>query len=248
MDAGQQLRFLRVRRGITLRDVQQASRRIADAKADRRYCLSNGWLVQLESCVSQPNIFHLFALGAIYRVPFVELLRLYQIDVDEQETYELLANPQLTELVSLNDLRLHSAPPDTSTILSRDLVSTLPLPPTFEDGNGHSNTIYARLGANEVTMYPLIRPGSVLQIDTRQNRVVESEWRNEFERPIYFVELRAGYACGWCDLQGNQLRIVPYLRSPVREFIYPREAEIVGRVVGYYTPCVDLNECEHEIR
>ena len=108
MDAGQQLRFLRVRRGITLRDVQQASRRIADAKADRRYCLSNGWLVQLESCVSQPNIFHLFALSAIYRVPFVELLRLYQIDVDEQEMYELVANPQLTELLSLNGPGLHS--------------------------------------------------------------------------------------------------------------------------------------------
>jgi len=245
--AGTQLRFLRQRRGITLRDVQQASHRIADAKRDPKYRLSNGWLVQLENCDSPPNIFHLFALGAIYRVPFLELLRLYEIDVNEQELYELVANPQVTQLLPAKDPPLDSAPPRTS-ILSTDFTSTLPLPPKLAEGNGHSRIIYARLGSGELTMYPLIRPGSVLQIDTSQNRVEEGEWNNEFERPIYLVELRAGYACGWCDLQGRQLRIVPYLRSSVREFAYPRDAEIVGRVVGYYTPCVDLNELEHEVR
>jgi transcriptional regulator with XRE-family HTH domain len=237
---GQQLRFLRQRRGITLRDVQRASRRIAEAKGDPKYCISNGWLVQLENCISPPNIFHLFALGAIYRVRFLELLRLYDIDVDEQEKYELVANPQLTQLLSSNDLRLDSPLLNTSTILSSNLIPKLPLPREFEDGNGHSSIIYARLGSSELTMYPLIRPGSVLQIDTTQNSVEEGEWHNEFERPIYFVELRAGYSCGWCELEGSQLRIIPYLRSPVREFTYPREAEIVGRVVGYYTPCVDV--------
>ena len=56
------------------------------------------------------------------------------------------------------------------------------------------------------------------------------------------VELRDGYACGWCELQGNQLLIIPHHSSPasVRRFTYPREAEIVGRVVGYSTSCVDV--------
>jgi hypothetical protein len=55
------------------------------------------------------------------------------------------------------------------------------------------------------------------------------------------VELREGYACGWCELQGNQLLIIPHHSSPasVRRFTFPREAEIVGRVVSYYTRCVD---------
>ena len=54
--------------------------------------------------------------------------------------------------------------------------------------------------------------------------------------------LREAYACGWCELQGNQLLIIPHPSSPasVRRFTYPREAEIVGRVVSYSTNCVDL--------
>lgn len=235
MAAGQQLRFLRERRGITLRDVQQASRRIADAIGEPKYRISSGWLVQLENCDSPPNIFHLFALGATYRVPFFEFLNLYGIDVNQQGKYEAVANPQLTQLLRQNDLQLDSIPLSTTTRLAPELLTSLP----FERDNGDSKIVWGQLGTTDRTMYPLIRPRSVLQIDTSQNRVEKGEWRNEFDRPIYFVELRAGYACGWCDLAGAQLRIVPYLRSSVREFAYPRDAEIVGRVVGYYTPCVD---------
>jgi hypothetical protein len=90
-------------------------------------------------------------------------------------------------------------------------------------------------------MYPLIRPGAFVEIDISQNRLQSATWHNEFERPIFFVELREGYACGWCELQGNQLLIIPHHSSPstVRRFTFPREAEIVGRVVGYNTRCVD---------
>jgi len=91
-------------------------------------------------------------------------------------------------------------------------------------------------------MYPLIRPGALVEIDTSQNSVRNAApWHNEFDRPIFFIELHDGYACGWCELQGNQLLILPHPSSPssVRRFIYPREAEIFGRVVGYTTRCVD---------
>ena len=92
-------------------------------------------------------------------------------------------------------------------------------------------------------MYPLIRPGALLEIDTSQNKLQTASGLNEFDRPIYFVELRDGYACGRCELQGNQLLIIPHQSSPasVRPFTYPRDAGIFGRVVAYYTRCVDLN-------
>jgi hypothetical protein len=102
--------------------------------------------------------------------------------------------------------------------------------------------IYAHLGSADLTMYPMIRPGALLKIDTNQNKLLPVAWRNEHERPIFFIELREAYACGWCDLQGNQLLIIPHHSSPagVRCFTYPREAEIVGRVIGYTTHCVDV--------
>jgi hypothetical protein len=88
-------------------------------------------------------------------------------------------------------------------------------------------------------MYPMIRPGALLKVDTNQSKLTAGTWRNEYERPIFFIELRDAYACGWCELQGNHLLIIPHYSSPasVRRFTYPREAEIVGRVVGYSTQC-----------
>jgi hypothetical protein len=61
-----------------------------------------------------------------------------------------------------------------------------------------------------------------------------SEWRTEFDRPIYFVELRDGYACSWCEVRGSQLTLIPHPLSgcAIRQFAYPSEAEIVGQVTG----------------
>ena len=62
----------------------------------------------------------------------------------------------------------------------------------------------------DFTMYPMIRPGALLKIDTNQNKLSTAAWRNEYERPMFFIELRGAYACGWCELQGNQLLIIPH--------------------------------------
>ena len=244
MAAGQQLKQLRNKRNITVREVEQASHRIADAKADRRFQISNGWLAQLENGVSEPSIFKLFTLAATYRVKLLELLRVYGVDVNEQEKYEAIAIPHLTQLLSQNsviDVPLDCATTNGATRLVPDLSPTQAPPSNGAQSNGHSKVAYGYLGTTDLTMYPLIRPGSLLQIDTQQNRLQTASWHNEFERPIYFVELREGYACGWCELQGNHLLIIPHHSSPasVRRFTFPREAEIVGRVVSYYTRCVD---------
>lgn len=240
MAAGQQLKLLRNRRNITVREVEQASRRIADAKRDKRYQISNGWLAQLENGVSEPSICKLFSLSVIYHVNLADLLRLYDIDVDNKEQYESVANPHLTQLLpasTLCDLSRTSA----STCLISEFTTRAPLGSVSYSAN--SSIRYGYLGTSDFTMYPLIRPGALLEIDTSQNKLQMTSRPNEFDRPIYFVELRDGFACGWCELQGNQLLIIRHQSSPasVRRFTYLREAEIVGRVVAYYTRCVDLN-------
>ena len=49
-----------------------------------------------------------------------------------------------------------------------------------------------------------------------------------------FPELRGGFLCSWCELSDGYLSAVPHPKSKceVLRFSYPREAEIVGRVVG----------------
>lgn len=246
MPAGQQLKNLRHRRNITVRDVEQASRRIADVKGDKRFFISNGWLAQLENGVSEPSICKLFSLSVIYRANFLDLVRLYNVDVDDKEKYEPVADPELTQLISRNG---NNGPPlsglsdfhaQLSTSLDSELVMSARQLVGGEDAA--PNVIYGHLGASDFTMYPMIRPNALLKIDTSQNKLNTTAWRNEHERPIFFLELRDAYACGWCELQGNQLLIIPHPSSPasVRRFTYPREAEIVGRVIGYSTHCVDL--------
>jgi hypothetical protein len=73
-----------------------------------------------------------------------------------------------------------------------------------------------------------------VQVDSRPTRMQHSEWRSEFDRPIYFIELRDGYACSWCEVRGSQITLIPHPLSgcPIRQFVYPDEAEIIGQVTG----------------
>ncbi len=234
---GQKLKTLRNSRSITVREVEHASRRIAEVKGDKRFCISNGWLAQLENGNSEPSICKLFSLSVIYRVNFLDLVRLYNVDVDEREKYEPVADPYLTQLIAQDGQEILSSPNQVLTSLDAMNESRL-----VSRDEHEACIVYGHLGLADFTMYPMIRPGALVKIDTSQNKFVTSTWRNEYERPLYFIELRDAYACGWCELQGNQLLIIPHQSSPasVRWFTYPREAEIVGRVVGYSTNCIDL--------
>lgn len=83
-------------------------------------------------------------------------------------------------------------------------------------------------------MFPIIRPGSIVQIDQNQRKVVSTKWDDEDDRPIFFLELRGEYVCSWCQMENGYLTAVPHSKSKcqVRRFAYPREADIVGRVIG----------------
>jgi hypothetical protein len=50
----------------------------------------------------------------------------------------------------------------------------------------------------------------------------------------YFAELRGEYICSWCEMRDGYLSAVPHPKSKceVRRFAFPREADIVGRVIG----------------
>jgi transcriptional regulator with XRE-family HTH domain len=252
VQGGQKLKEIRNRRNIKIREVEEASRRIAEAKGDKRFGISDTWLTQIENGASEPNICKLFSLSAIYHVKITDLMQLYGVDADEIEKYETIANPRQTQLLpaeARGDNRVirflvgsGSGPRQYKTSLAPETAETLGKAPVALPQRPDTRRIsYGYIGFDDFTMYPLIRPGSFVEIDPRQNKPQAIAWRNEYERPIFFIELRDGYACGWCELQGNHLLIIPHHSSPesTRRFAYPREAEIVGRVIGFGTRCVD---------
>ena len=93
---------------------------------------------------------------------------------------------------------------------------------------------YGYIGSEDRTMYPILPPGSFIQVDWLRDKVLKGAWRSEYERPIYFVETRDAHICCWCTLTREGIILQPHPLSPVppRVFSYPQEAEVIGQVVG----------------
>jgi hypothetical protein len=96
------------------------------------------------------------------------------------------------------------------------------------------NNMYGYIGLEDYMLYPNLRPGSFVQNDPSSRKILRCGWTSEHERPIYFVELRDGYCCSWCDLNREELLLPPHPLSPckIRRLIHGVDAEIIGRVTG----------------
>ena len=76
--------------------------------------------------------------------------------------------------------------------------------------------------------------GSLVLVDPKLRQVKNSGWTNEYERPVYFIELHGEFRCCWCQCEGGKVILIPHpLSSCMPEiYRYPEEAEVVGQVVG----------------
>ena len=168
----------------------------------------------------------------------------------------LIAPPQSHLAESLDDIELISVPVrlDPAFDLRRTVNlgrmverwGTVPL--AFLSRLAESKYTYGYIGTDDGTMYPIILPGSFVQIDESKNKVRDELWRSEYERPIYFVETRKGYLCGWFSVAGDTLVLQPHPLSPapVRMFKHPQEAEVVGQVVGFAMQLRELGAPQRE--
>ena len=245
LSAGEQLKELRNRLGITIREVEDYSRRIAVAEANEEFLVSNAWITQIENKVGVPSVYKLYSLSIIYRIKFTDLLQFYGIDVEKISKYQSLtplANTHLTNLEVYDKDRAVMFPVrfdpgfrvEKTSLLSRMVEIWGEVPIALIQHLDFRHSLYGYIGLSDNTLYPFLRPGSFVQVDDRQTKVQKPPWRTEFDRPIYFIELHDGYACSWCELQGKQLILVPHPLSGcgIRQFAFPTEAEIIGRVTA----------------
>ena len=94
------------------------------------------------------------------------------------------------------------------------------LPLMLLNGLDLKNHRYGFIGMEDWTMYPLLQPGSLVVIDETRRKVADTGWVNEFDRPIYFLEHRNGYACCWCNLTASHLVLQPHPASLCNAEIY----------------------------
>jgi len=241
----EKLKSVRGRLGITTREVADFSQRIAEAEGNPEFQISNAWLTQVENSDSVPSIFKLYSLSAIYRIKFTDLLLLYGVDLQHLSRSQMsapLPGTHLTNVEVYDRERTLSFPirldpgfdVHNTSLLSRlvEVWGEVPIAMIQHLDLRHGS--YGYIGLRDLTLQPLLRPGSFVQIDPRIRKIQQVRWRTEFDRPIYFVELRDGYACSWCELQEGHLLLVPHPLSPqgVRRYAFGRDAEIVGQVTA----------------
>jgi transcriptional regulator with XRE-family HTH domain len=243
LNGGQRLRALRETLGYRMRDVELASNQIVRRFDNEEFAIPPSRLSDIETKGIIPSIFRLYSFAAIYRREYRELLSFYGLELDGISADIGVGQPQKSHLSeALTNVNLVRMPTrldpgfslEKTTDLKRAIEQWGSVPMAYLNLFADDRFTYGYIGSEDFTMYPILPPGSFVQVDESKNKVGEGQWRSEFERPVYFVEMRDGYTCCWCSVKRDSIVLQPHPLSPVpvRVLKYPQEAEILGQVVG----------------
>jgi transcriptional regulator with XRE-family HTH domain len=245
LSPNEQLKELRSRLGLTTSEVSDRSHKIAKSEGNPEFHISNCWLTQVENSDAIPGIHKLYTLSIIYRIQISDLFLLFGIDLTrlhQHQRQSLLASTHLTTLDAPDPdgkviFPVRFAPSFDvrhTNLLSRMVEKWGQVPLALVQGLDVRNNMYGYIGLEDYMLYPILRPGSFVQIDPSLRKIVRCGWNSEYERPIYFVELRDGYCCSWCELNQAELLLLPHPLSPckIKRLVYGVDAEIIGRVTG----------------
>jgi hypothetical protein len=229
---------------MRVRDVELASSKIAEKYHNDEFAVLINRVSEIENRGLVPNIFKLYSLCAIYRLNFHEVLEWYGISLAAMPADATFAEVPSTHLLNF-PTNIHgeailplALDPGVdlrrTTYLSRMIQRWGKLPLMFLDALDLKDHRYAFIGTEDWFMFPLLQPGSLVVIDETRRKVLNSGWANEFDRPIYFLEHRQGYACGWCHLNDDRLIVQPHPASTCGPEVYgyPKDIDIIGQVTG----------------
>src|SRR5688572_15686058 len=93
------------------------------------------------------------------------------------------------------------------------------------------------IGLSDRMMWPLLPPGSLLQLDPKVRTIADGSWP-EFERPIYLIEYRSRFYCCHAQRRGETLRLISHAESsaPPATPIPFREAKVRGQLTPIFRP------------
>jgi transcriptional regulator with XRE-family HTH domain len=109
LTAGSELRALRVKLGLTMRNVERASERLGRKHGNEEYFVPISRLSDFETKNVIPSIYRIYSLAVIYRRDFRELTSLYGVTFDSgQHTRPIRAtnpgvDPDFCEIAKSNE-------------------------------------------------------------------------------------------------------------------------------------------------
>lgn len=246
-EPGQKLRRARERLGLKYRDVREASHDLASAHGNNEFIIGLSRLADIETKGTVPSLFRMYTLCVIYKLNFGSVLRWYGINLENLATdarHFGLNNTSVFDvdipdrlqlelpLKMRSDFDLHR-----TSFLGHQIEVWGKVSIAMLAGMHPKQGRYGFLGTEDWSMWPLIPPGSFLQIDERKNKPGQDSWSSEYDRPIYLVEHREGFFCGWCSVRDAQLIVQshPSHGAAPRIYKYPGEVDIIGQVIGIAT-------------
>ena len=248
--AGAKLRAIRARLGLSVRDVEKLSIELAENRHNPYLSFSRTWITDVENGRFVPGSFKMASLAEIYGLELVEIHKLYGVPSGGDITKERpVFRPPKTHLLvpGADPSEKETAPEDLPAQMSLDETSLLvgmvdlwgDVPVPLLRRLDLRRSLYGYIGTKDRTMSPLLPPGTFVQIDAKQTRVKKGSSKkptgpSPFARPIYFLDIRTGYACGWCEIRDGVLTLIPHPDSgeETRTFRYPSEVSVVGQVTG----------------
>lgn len=243
-EAGRKLKRARERLNLRYRDVEQASLRIAERHKNDEFAIALSRLADIENKGTVPSLYRLYSLCAIYRLDPFEVMQWYEVDISRLPADAASIQLETTHGIGFSggehgviQVPLSLDPGldmKKTTYLSRMIQRWGTLPLMLLNGIDLKNHRYAFIGTEDWSMFPLLHPGSLVLIDETKRKIASGGWSSELDRPIYFLEHRQGYVCGWCSLNHEQLVVLPHPASACepRIFSYPSEIDLIGQITG----------------
>jgi transcriptional regulator with XRE-family HTH domain len=243
---GEKLKRVREKLNLTFRDVEQASRQIAARRGNDEFIIALSRLADIENKGTAPSIFRIYTLCAIYRLDYEVVLRWYGVPRDELESESLRAPLRETHAAQFSENTQIMGPqppdieidPDKTTFLSHVIRRWGKLPLNCLNGFDLRRYRYGFIGMEDWSMYPILQPGALVAIDENRRKIATGGWSNEMDRPIYFLEHRNGYACGWCSILEGRLLLQPHPASHKEPQIFELQTgiDVIGQVVAVAMP------------
>lgn len=241
--AGGYARTMRERIGVSFREAQTMTHRIAAYFDDKRYKIALGSLSDAETYDGLPRrISTIFSLCIAYCMDPWQYLRAGGVPVDElngaaiprQFLHDEDANVDTAQLVQL-------VPGLDQDHATESVIQRLGEVPFFlmrsvgliiRQEQLSLDDVYV-WGRGEPVLHPLLSGALLLLVNRRQRRVPDALARlSPAERPLFLIRAPdKRYQAGMCAVDGNLMLVLPHSRSRMPVLAYPaRDVVVIGRI------------------
>lgn len=232
---GPKLEATRAFCGLTLRDVEQRSLDLAQRWGNPAYRISASWLYRVERENGGLSAAKLIVLARIYSLTAEQMLALLPLSTAPSAQFDESSAPNAT-LLTQGPLESHAQRWLPDSLITDTPPDATGLVPSAE-GIVPGRYLRGIIGLQDVTLDPMVPPGSMVLIDSEKVAIAgRREWNHEFDRPLYFFMTRQGYLAGFCELDEKRewLTVIPHALSSERNrrWRYRNDIQVVGRIVA----------------